>query len=170
MKRVIMLLAFTACGTTTDDRPRTTEYVTKTVLKDGCGEAQCHSSFANSNGYAFDTVDAVKRTLLFEVKATGSKLINDQSDPTKQPLWSNLRKRNNSDPTEIATDAIAMPLDSPLPEGDVELLLEWLALGTPGACKLPEGTSVCGVSNHSIVTCGDEGEFVFAKPEPGECL
>ncbi len=169
MKWLVLLVSLGfACGTSTDDRPRTTAYVTKTVLAQTCAEAQCHSSFVQKHGYAFDTVDAVKHTLFAEITApVRSALISESTAPPDQPL-SNVLRLRNGDPNP---DGIkAMPYDSPMPEADVELLLEWAALGEPGACELAPGATVCGFAGAARVHCGDDHEYVFETvPTGGSC-
>ena len=45
-----------ACGEE-DERPRTAEFITTTILAPTCGRAGCHSAATAWSGFAFDTVD-----------------------------------------------------------------------------------------------------------------
>ena len=173
MRPLFLAMSFVpvvGCGTTIDDRPRTTAYVTETVLAGSCAQAQCHSSFRNAKGYALDTIASVKNTLRYEIESNpdGSSLISDQPSAVDQPLDIILRRRNG-DQYEGIRGLNAMPLDSPLPEADIVLLTEWAAKGAPGACEIPSGTSVCGFNKNDLVACGPDAEYVFRSANPGAC-
>ena len=147
-----------ACGTDTDDRPRTTTYVTQTVLGPSCGKAECHSTFAAQVGYVLDTTHGVATTLLYELanEGTNSVLFSDQPLIEAQPLASILNQK-----TEMNGRA-PMPYDSPMPEADAQLILDWMVRGAPGSCTA-NVVPFCEHSDDVLVTCGAENEFVFTK-------
>jgi len=89
-----------ACGHDVDDRPLSAQYLVPAIFQPSCGTAACHSSAAGRAGLVLDTVDGVC----------------DASDPDQEgPL------------TQYMTDDAEkrMPLDSPLPRADIELLWAW---------------------------------------------
>jgi len=109
------LLALGACGAEEgpgNQRFLTLEYVTEGVLAPSCGNAQCHSSFRNEGGYAFDTVSAAKRSL---------EPIVNPDDPDASLLMIVLTRAINR-----------MPYDQPLPAPDIAYLRRWIAAGAEG--------------------------------------
>src|ERR1044071_3941212 len=53
-----------ACGSATDDRPPTLDYITETILAPTCALAECHSAFKQQVGDVFDTVESTRRTIV----------------------------------------------------------------------------------------------------------
>jgi hypothetical protein len=155
-------LALAACsGEDVDSRPRTTAFITESVLAATCGKAECHSTFAAEEGYVLDTTHGVNTTLRYELANNGddSELFNRLADPAGQPL-ANILNSKASDPTP-------MPYDAPMPEADVQLILEWLSLGAPGSCDPATAPFCYGERTDTLVTCGDDKQFVFTKPTGG---
>ena len=108
-----------ACGTTPDDRPKTFEAVTFEVLAPHCGQVQCHSTFTMNEGYAFDTLDAARRSLRADPNT--NNLCVTAGDPCDL-----LSVLNGTDERE------RMPPDVPLATEDREYLLGWIADGAAG--------------------------------------
>ncbi|MCA9677670.1 MAG: hypothetical protein KC464_21790 [Myxococcales bacterium] len=98
--------AASACGTETDDRPATAQYVVTTILRPSCATAACHSSQTAVQGLVFDTV-------------AGACAAYDEHD-VQAFLVGN------------GAGGLRMPADSPLPTADVDLLQQWLDDGQPG--------------------------------------
>jgi hypothetical protein len=126
MNRLIWLsaLALAACGTEDDQRPRTVEYITEAVLAPQCGNAQCHSSFRNAKGYAFDTVERSQHSLADLL--LGNITLNAKDEPQGDAASSFL--------INVLTRTVdRMPYDQPLPEPDIDLIARWIDFGAPGA-------------------------------------
>jgi hypothetical protein len=138
MHRLIWLpaLALAACGTEDDQRPRTVEYITEAVLAPQCGNAQCHSSFRNAKGYAFDTVERSQQSLadLLQGNITLNAKEEPQGDAPSSFLINVLTRTKDR-----------MPYDQPLPEPDIALISRWIDFGAPGAQCDPDasGGKVC---------------------------
>lgn len=99
-----------ACGDEIDDRPATREYIVAAILAPSCGNAACHSSAAKVKGYAFDTQEEAAEAL---------QQLVVPGDVQRSRLATVLR----------ATDENRMPLDSPLPAKDIELIEAWILGG-----------------------------------------
>src|SRR5438045_1803927 len=63
-------LLASACGSATDDRPPTLDFITETILAPSCATAQCHSAFAREVGDEFDTPAAARRSIVANSLAT----------------------------------------------------------------------------------------------------
>jgi hypothetical protein len=104
-----------------DDRPATIEYVTATVLAPNCANAQCHSSFANSYGYRFDTVEHFIQTATI---AQPGLVAAGDSESSLLYLVLIRSSMNGNFPR--------MPYDQPLPAGDIFLIKRWIDEGADG--------------------------------------
>ncbi len=109
MVRVVLVVAaaLVGCVQTENDRPATVEYITEAILQPSCGQYTCHSSYRMEKGYAFDTVEAAKRSLRMNLvvpKDIESSLLN----------------------TVLTRTIKRMPYDSPLPDKDIELIRTWI--------------------------------------------
>src|SRR5882762_10165490 len=85
---VLVALLAGACGSATDDRPPTLDYITETILAPSCANAECHSAFKQAVGDQFDTPAATRRSIV----ANG--LVSypaDVADPTSSLLIRTLR-------------------------------------------------------------------------------
>jgi len=109
---VTLLAGLVACGTTPDERPVTVEVVALSILAPNCGQVQCHSTTTNLEGYAFDTLDAAKKSLN---RLAGTTLANSE---LVEVLHADGDKR--------------MPPDSPLADEDIALVEAWIEAGRPG--------------------------------------
>jgi hypothetical protein len=119
MRSLVVPLAFaSACGTTTDDRPVTADYVIDAVLVPYCGRGGCHSSATRARNLAFDTVpDSIAA---MQSTQRGQKLVV-RGDPTHSRLF-----------TILTDSGRAMPPDVPLPQTDIDLIQRWIADGAEG--------------------------------------
>lgn len=106
----LLAICVAACGTT-DTRPATLEYLTLTVLRPSCGLAACHAEATNTAGYSFDTVDGTRAAL---------RVLVTPGDPAGSELIGILR------------DERSMPPDSPMFDGDISLIEQWIADGAEG--------------------------------------
>lgn len=145
-------IALAACGTENDQRPRTVEYVTEAILAPNCGNAQCHSSFRNAYGYAFDTVEEAQRSLANGLVGTirgneRGELIGESSSAFLITVLTRTKDR--------------MPYDQPLPEADINMIRRWIDYGAPGAQCDPSVGRVC--IGMKVYECRDTFDFVAAE-------
>jgi hypothetical protein len=152
MHRLICLpaIALSACGVTDYQRPRTVEYITEAILAPNCGNAQCHSSFRNEYGYAFDTVANVKRSFVSMPNGVSLNAQNEAVGDHNSALLYGVLVRTLD----------RMPYDQPLPDPDIELIAAWIDFGARGAqCSppTPEGGTVC--AGTKVVECKSTFEF-----------
>lgn len=137
MYRLIWIpaLALGACGTENDQRPRTVEYITQAILAPNCGNAQCHSSFRNAEGLAFDNVERAQESLVNGL--VGAIGLDDRDEPQGDSTSTLL--------INVLTRTVdRMPYDQPLPEPDIDLIARWIDFGAPGAqCNPAVATKVC---------------------------
>jgi len=155
-----------ACGTTTDDRPRTIEYVTEAVLAPTCGAANCHSSFAQQRGDVFDTVEASRRSLVVNGLISFDSVQYDPADPDNAGLiiWI-----SQTDPLGLGIGR--MPLDAPMPNADVSFLKQYIKEGAPGAQCNPDANDGMACNNHTVYTCTKDWNFGDQVAVcPGDCI
>jgi len=119
-------------------RPLELAFITSAVLAPSCGQTQCHSTFRQAGGFAFDTPDAARRSLLTGNTSTGEPLLafdDRRHDPTRiiedNKVPHILRWVTEDFPVADLLEPGAeptsrMPFDAPLPEADVELLTVWI--------------------------------------------
>jgi hypothetical protein len=111
---LVTAVALAACNQTDNNRPATLEYITEAILQPSCGQYTCHSSFRKEKGYVFDTVEAARESI------NTNKLVS-VSDPEASFLY------------QVLTRTVKrMPYDSPLPDKDIALILQWIQDGAPG--------------------------------------
>lgn len=174
MVRLAWLLPLVAaCGTTTDDRPRTIDYVTEAILAPTCGAANCHSSFAQQGGDVFDTVEAARRSLVVNglisfdsVTIDGVPMGYDPADPDNSQLiiW-----LTQTDPFNRGIGR--MPFDAPMPNADVNLLKLYIKEGAPGAQCNPDTNGGKACNNHTVFTCTKDWTFGDQVTVcPGDCI
>lgn len=167
MKRLVLIGALLggasgACGVT-DDRPRTLEYITQTILAPACADAECHSAFKMEVGDQFDTVEATRRTIV-------SNQLVDPGHPRSSLLYNSL---TIGVPGILSSGTVRMPFDAPMPDADVALIAAWITDGAPGAQCLANaqgnGCSVTGTGAgrvYHVVQCvdGNIGPVVMDCP------
>jgi hypothetical protein len=145
MHRSIWLaaLALAACGTDNDQRPRTVQYITEAILAPNCGNAQCHSSFSNTFGYAFDTVKTAQQSLVIG-GLVGAISLNARDEPEGDASSSFL--------INVLTRTVKrMPYDQPLLEADIDLISRWIDFGAPGAqCDPSANNGMVCVDSKSV--------------------
>jgi hypothetical protein len=116
-----------ACGAT-DDRPRTLEYITQTILAPTCAAAQCHSAFKQEVGDEFDTVEAARLSIV-------TNGLVDTTAPTDSTIYKSI---TTGVPSRFdITVMVRMPFDAPMPDADVQLILDWITDGAHGAQCTP---------------------------------
>lgn len=128
-----------------DERPLTIEYATEAILAPSCGNAQCHSSFREQEEIVLDTVEAARRQVLrdtprpsLSTDAAGNVVI--AKNPDEALL------------IDVLTRAVdRMPYDQPLPDNDIDYLIRYVAMGTPGAQCVPDQGNTC--VDHLVMTC-----------------
>ena len=151
---LLACLCLAACGTTTDDRPLTIEYVTETILAPTCGAAQCHSSFTQARGDIFDNVESARRSLVDNGLIVFESRKFDPADPSNADLivW-----LTQVDP--FSRGIGRMPYDAPMPNADIIFLKNFIARQAPGAQCDPELNGGLACRNKDIVACNSDWTF-----------
>lgn len=106
------VVAVAACTQTDNDRPASLQYITEAILQPNCAQDVCHSSYRREKGYAFDTVENARRSIL--PPAPLAPLFNTE-DPPSSLLYTVLTRKIKR-----------MPYDAPLPQKDIDLILLWI--------------------------------------------
>ena len=136
MFRALLGVALLAGCAEPDERPLTVEYAPEAIFAPACGNAQCHSSFRQAEGFALDTVEAVKREMLSLAP------IGLGTAPGGQPIFT--ADPDQTQLIDVLTRAVdRMPYDQPLPENDIDYLRRFIEHGAPGAQCLPELETAC---------------------------
>ncbi|HEU4732323.1 MAG TPA: hypothetical protein VFT22_30725 [Kofleriaceae bacterium] len=164
MNRFVLIgaLATGACGSATDDRPATLEYITQTILAPSCAPAQCHSAFKRQVGDQFDTVDAARLSIV----ANGLVVFpDDTTAPDSSFLITVLTVGTPSILDPGSNTKVRMPYDAPMPDADVELIRAWIADGAHGAQCVPnaqglgcQNTTIGAEPVSRVVMCSKDGE------------
>lgn len=148
-------LALAACGTTTDDRPRTIEYVTEAILKPTCGQPQCHSTFRQARGDVFDTVTAARRSLIVNGLISFDSVQYDPATPSGALL---IQWITQTDPLGLGIGR--MPYDAPMPNEDVNFLELYIKEGAPGAqCNPDANPAGTACDNRAVYKCNADWTF-----------
>jgi hypothetical protein len=109
---LVAVVAASGCTQTDNNRPATLEYITEAILQPSCSQYTCHSSYRMERGYAFDTVEASRRSL--------AQLVV-KGEPDSSLL------------IDVLTRTVKrMPYDSPLMQKDIDLISTWIANGAEG--------------------------------------
>lgn len=159
MKRLVLLaLLAGACGSATDDRPPTLDYLTEAILAPTCASAECHSAFKQAVGDEFDTPAQTRRSLV-------SNGLVVYPDDTLDPAGSRfVRTLRVGLPSILSPGSgnVRMPYDAPMPEADIRLIEAWIAGGARGAQCVPNAqnlgcTAATGPAGttYQVVQCGD---------------
>lgn len=160
------LLVCAACGTAEDDRPLELPYLTQAIFEPSCGVTNCHSSFVSAGGVVLDTPETVRRTLV------GGGLVqfdSQQYDPDNPENASLIIWITQIDP--FGRGIGRMPFDAPIPNRDVELLIEWISAQAPGAQCNPEINDGFACNNKEVVQCNADWTFgEFVQLCTGECV
>ncbi len=163
-----LALAVAACGTTTDDRPRTIEYVTEAILAPTCGQAQCHSTFRQARGDVFDTVAAARRSLIVNgLISFDSAPQYDPSNPANAQL---IQWITQTDPLGLGIGR--MPYDAPMPNEDVNFLELYIKEGAPGAqCDPDANAAGYACNNRAVYKCNADWTFGDLVTDcAGDCI
>ena len=170
VRRALVLALLAACGTTTDDRPRTVEYITEAILAPTCGAAECHSSFAQNRNDVFDTVKAARRSLVDNGLIVFDSPSYDPANPDNAQLivWI-----TQTDPNGLGIGR--MPYDAPMPNEDVNLLKKYIREGAPGAQCDPDNTlsnsAGYACNNRSVYKCTADWNFgELVQTCAGDCV
>ncbi|CAN5301801.1 hypothetical protein BH11MYX1_BH11MYX1_11300 [soil metagenome] len=110
-----------ACGTTDDNRPPEAQYVTAAILAPACGAAECHSTFAQTNGYVFDTLVGMRKTIVDHKLVQLDSLQFDPAAPQRSNL---VRWLTEIDP--LGRGKGRMPQDAPLANEDIHFIERWI--------------------------------------------
>ncbi len=145
-----LALVLAACGV--DNRAKTVEYVTESILAPTCGAAQCHSTFAGNIGDIFDTVKGARASLVNTGLISFDSAQYDPANPANANLiiWI-----TQTDPFSLGVGR--MPYDAPMPAEDVRFLEEWIAAGATGAQCDPANELSC--NGTLVVKCQADWNF-----------
>ena len=152
MNRLALFAAvLAACGSATDDRPATLDYITETIFVPTCALAECHSAFKQQAGDVFDTPESARRTIVLN----GHAYPFDADNPARTYLIRSLTVGVTS-VIDQSRGLIRMPFVQPMPDTDVKLIERWIADGVPGAQCLPNaqnrGCELQLIDQGSVVT------------------
>jgi hypothetical protein len=168
-------LAVGGCGST-DDRPRTLEYITDTILAPTCALAECHSAFKMEVGDQFDTAEAARRSMV----ANSLLVYSSNEGPAGSTL---IKSMTVGVPSLLERNlTVRMPYDAPMPDADIALMEAWIAEGARGAqcvandagngCSVTTvGTGTGAVTTYQVVKCvdGNIGDLVMDCPGKTVC-
>jgi hypothetical protein len=158
-------------------RPLELPYLTQAVFAPSCGAAQCHSTFKQEATNVFDTPEGTRASLVNNALVRNDPGQYDPDDPTNSFL---IQIITLTDPP--GTDVGRMPLDAPLPNRDVKLLIEWIEAGAPGAQCNPDldngkSCTIDGSGRNVVATCDSDWNFDLSSAIPcsngcaaGQCL
>ena len=133
MNRLALFAAvLAACGSATDDRPATLEYITETILAPTCALAECHSVFKQQAGDVFDTPESVRHTIVVNGLAYPFEMDNPSQTSLIRSLTVGLKSV-----IDESRGLVRMPFVQPMPDADVQLIARWIGDGVPGAQCLP---------------------------------
>jgi hypothetical protein len=178
MKQLVLTGALFAgaCGAT-DDRPRTLEYITETILAPSCATAECHSAFKQQVGDEFDTVVATRRSIV----ANALVLYPDAAGRVVPSDSLLIRTLTVGFPSRFGAGTVRMPYDAPMPDADIDLIAAWIADGASGAQCIANAdglgcfTIFDGTANRfvdHVVECtsdGNRGTVVTTCPNNQRC-
>ncbi len=157
-----LAIASAGCTRDADDRPQTLAYITEAILAPTCGKAECHSTFAQAQGYVLDTVAGARASIVDNLVV----LPGDQMAPTGSQLYQSI---TTGLPSRTGLSGlIRMPYDAPMPNEDIYLIQDWIAAGADGAQCVPDTGYVCDGNN--LVACTADGNFGELQMTcPGTC-
>ena len=176
MNRFVLVgaLVASACGSATDDRPPTLDYITETILAPTCASAECHSAFKRQVGDEFDTPAAARQSIVANRLAVYP---DDVADPAHSFLITTLTVGSPSI-LSPGSGNVRMPYDAPMPDADIRLIEAWIASGVPGAQCEPNAqnqgcsaSTVAGQTVYKVVECvdGNVGADVMVCPVGQVC-
>jgi hypothetical protein len=151
------LVGAAACGSDTDDRPATLDYITQTIFAPSCASAECHSAFRAQVGDVFDTPRAARRSI---VENSLVVYPDDVANPEASTL---IQVLTIGTPSLLSRgETVRMPYDAPMPDADVDLIRRWIGEGAVGAQCLPNAERrSCqvrlegSVLRYAVVACDD---------------
>jgi hypothetical protein len=183
---LLIALCASACGSATDDRPATLDYITEAILIPTCANAECHSSFTREVNDRFDTVSATRYSIVANVLVP---LPESTIDPAASLL---IRALTVGAPSILSPGTtVRMPYDAPIPDADIALMEKWMAEGAHGAQCVPnaqgmgctfttDATAPHGMRYH-VVPCTDgdagpaiedcvDGQVCLTSGQNGQCV
>jgi len=110
-----LALVTAACAADTDERPAEFAYIARAILVPSCGTATCHSARTQREGVNLSSVAAVREELSKRAFAPQT------GDPADSELLFLLTTSGEK----------RMPVDSPLPQADIDLIETWIIAGAP---------------------------------------
>ena len=148
-------------------RPLELDYLTQAVFAPSCGTAQCHSSFKREATNVFDNPEGVRSSLVINglVSTDSGKYDPENAKDADLIHWI-----SETVPFGVEGNT-RMPLDAPLPNRDVKLLIEWIEHKAPGAQCNPDqnnGKACTFDASHRYVvaTCGADWNLDMSTAVP----
>jgi hypothetical protein len=162
MHRLLLIaLCASACGSATDDRPATLDYITETILIPTCASAECHSSFTREVNDRFDTVSATR----FSIVANGLIHIPEAMQSPQSSLFIMAMTVGAPSILDPGGPDVRMPYDAPLPDADVRLMEKWISEGALGAQCAPNDKGLACTSNPDPTRPGKSRYHVVDCPD-----
>jgi hypothetical protein len=103
------------CAAETDERPAEFPYIVEAILRPSCATATCHDAMTRREEIDFSTVEAASRSI-------DERGLVAAGRPEDSPLYFLITA--SASETEKR-----MPVDSPLPQADIDLIGAWIAAG-----------------------------------------
>jgi hypothetical protein len=100
-----VLLAAAGCGAEPDDRPVSFTYIWQAILVPNCTTSNCHSALTTVSGFGLEDRD-------------------EAYDVLSDSLLDSVIRG-------VAPDKPRMPPDQPLPQADIDLIINWVLAGKP---------------------------------------
>lgn len=163
MNRFVLFGALVAgaCGSATDDRPQTLDYITETILAPSCASAECHSAFKRQVGDQFDTPAAARLSIVANGLVEFPDDTKDEASVASSLL---IRTLTVGAPSILSPNSgnVRMPYDAPMPDADIELIKAWM-LTTPDRAGAPGAQCVANAQGQG---CQVETVQMGSPPVP----
>lgn len=179
MHRLLVACALlTAAGCVGEDvpdyRPLELDYMTSAIFAPSCATANCHSSYRQPLGYVFDSPEATRKSLIDGALIRYDSAKYDQENPANADLIIWITQIDPFGAKDASGNYIGrMPLDAPLPNRDVKLLVEWIQHSSPGAQCNPDSSNppgnACardGSGRDVVVKCTADWNFDMSTAIP----
>jgi len=126
MRRILLLLVLAGCGSDTDDRPATWEYLHAAIFIPNCATSGCHAALTKTGPSAAIRIDLSDRKAACSTLAGLSDFM-PEFGPKQATLYQILTRGG----PQGGYDDYRMPPDQPLPDADIDLIVRWIAAGAP---------------------------------------
>lgn len=118
-----------ACGSADDNRPADWAYIAPAIIIPNCATSSCHSEAAAASGLDMSTPDKAYRSLTRREVCLYCGNPDTEDDSPRPLITPGNPAQSRTVNMMRARGAERMPPDRPLPEADIALIEEWIALG-----------------------------------------